>query len=448
MEDPLSYMSRHAITPPIIGNGTGHNDDISQVLDLEFQSASRRRWKLFIIVTILLVLAGIIVAYQASSNDTGTQFSTIPAQQGDLIVTVTATGTLKPVNQVDVGSELSGTIEKVEVDYNNQVKRGQVLAQINTDRLKTQVIQARASLDAAKANLQEAKATVLEARLRFERCQKLAKRQLCSQEALDTDQAAYARGQAAEASAQAQVAMARATLGTQETDLKKTVIRSPIDGIVLTRAVEPGQTVAASFQTPVLFTLAENLAQMALYVNVDEADVGQVKEGQEATFTVDAYPERIFPAQIIQVRYGALEVEGVITYETLLSVDNSDLSLRPGMTATADIIVEKVANALLIPNKALRFAPLIQSKRPASRRGLIGYLFPFSSHSSSNKQGQESSSNLKKQGQQQRVWILQDGQPTAIPVTLGATDGTMTQVLEGKIKPGMALIVEAISNTS
>jgi HlyD family secretion protein len=435
-------MSRHQTTSPITENATGHADDISQVLDLEFQSAGRRRWKLFIItITLLVVLAGSIVAYRASSNGAGTQFKTIQARQGNLIVTVTATGALRPVNQVDVGSELSGTIEKVEVDYNNQVERGQVLAQLNTDRLKAQVIQARASLASAKAKLREAKATVLETRLRFERCQKLAQRQLCSQDELDTNQAAYTRGQATEASAQAQVAVAHATLDTQETDLAKAVIRSPINGIVLVRAVEPGQTVAASFQTPVLFTLAENLAQMELHVDVDEADVGQVKEGQEATFTVDAYPNRGFPAQITQIRYGAQEIDGVITYETLLSVDNSDLALRPGMTATADIIVEKVENALLIPNKALRFAPPVQDKQPASSRGLIGYLFPRPSRSSSHKQRQEIDSSQK----QQRVWILQNGQPTAIPITLGATDGIMTQVLKGEIEPGMALIVEAIS---
>jgi HlyD family secretion protein len=395
-------------------------------------------------MTIVLVLAGIIVAYRASSNSAGTQFNTAQAQRGSLTVTVTATGALKPVNQVDVGSELSGTIETVKVDYNNQVERGQVLARLNTDRMETQVIQARASLDSAKAKLQEAKVTVLETQLRFERCQKLAQRQLCSQEELDTTRATYARSQAAEASAQAQVAVARATLNTQETDLAKAVIRSPINGIVLVRAVEPGQTVAASFQTPVLFTLAENLAQMELHVDVDEADVGQVKEGQEATFTVDAYPDRIFPAQITQVRYGAQEVDGVITYETLLSVDNSDLSLRPGMTATADIIVKKVKDALLIPNKALRFAPPAQDKPPTSSRGLIGYLFPRPSHPSSNKQPQETNSSQK----QQQVWILRDGGPAAVPITIGATDGIMTQVLKGEIEPGTALIVEAVNGAS
>ncbi|BAW79960.1 RND family efflux transporter MFP subunit [Candidatus Nitrosoglobus terrae] len=444
MENALPSPPRSS-TLSSIATHSPNIDEINQVLGLTQQTSHRKRWRIWVIIALALTLAGTIIARQTAHNNTGTQFNTSSVQQGNLIVTVTATGTLKPVNQVDVGSELSGTIETVVVDYNDHIKQGQILARLNTDRLQTQVIQAQASLDAAKASLQEAQATVLETRLRFERCQKLAKRQLCSLEDLDTYQAAYARGQAIETSMRAQIAMARATLSTQETDLKKMIIRSPIDGIVLTRGVEPGQTVAASFQTPVLFTLAESLTQMVLYVNVDEADIGQVNQGQQATFTVDAYPDRIFPAQITQVRYGALEIEGVITYETLLSVDNSGLLLRPGMTATADIVVKKIENALLIPNKALRFTPPIQNQPTRARQGLISYLFPFSSRATVRKHQLEDHNNNPKQ---QPVWIMEDGQPLPIPVTLGATDGTLTQVLDGEIKPSMDIIVEAMSHPS
>lgn len=424
-------------------NATERSDDINQVLGLGSHSTGRKRWKWLLVAMAVLAFTGIAVTYQSAGNSPKTQFKTAQAQRGNLTVTVTATGTLEPVNQVDVGSELSGTIETVEVDYNHQIERGQVLARLDTDRLEAEVIQARASLDSAKAKEQEAKATVLETRLRFERCQKLAQRQLCSQEELDTTRAAYARAQAAEASAKAQVAVARATLDTHETDLAKAVIRSPISGIVLVRAVEPGQTVAASFQTPVLFTLAEDLTQMELHVDVDEADVGQVKEGQRATFTVDAYPGRIFSAQITQVRYGAQEIDGVITYETVLRVNNSDLSLRPGMTATADIVVEQVENALLIPNRALRFTPPVQDQPSTSNRGLIGYLFPRPSRSPS-KQRPEVNGNP----QQQRVWSLQEGRPTVLPITIGATDGIMTQVLEGEIEPGTVLVIDTLPRPS
>ena len=195
-------------------------------------------------------------------------------------MTVTATGALEPVNQVDVGSELSGIIKTVEVDFNDRVQRGQVLARLDTDRLKSRVIEARASLESAKSKIEDTQATVLETRLRYERCEKLARRELCSKEELDTYTAAQARAKAAEASARSQVAVARATLDGTETELAKAEIRSPIDGLVLERQIEPGQTVAASLQAPVLFTLAEDLAKMELHVAVDEADVGKIAEGQ------------------------------------------------------------------------------------------------------------------------------------------------------------------------
>jgi HlyD family secretion protein len=258
---------------------------------------------------------------------------------------------------------------------------------------------------------------------------------------MDAAEAALQRAKADEASAKAQVSEAQAILEANESDLAKAVIYSPINGIVLKRSVEPGQTVAASFQTPVLFTLAEDLTQMELHVNVDEADVGQVKEGQEATFTVDAYQDRTYPARIIQVRYGSQEVEGVITYETVLNVDNSDLSLRPGMTATADITVQKVENAILVPNAALRFSPPVKEKDAPSNSGgsVISKLLPHPPRSPS-KQREDVAADKR----QHRVWTLQDGQLVAIAVTIGATDGIMTEVTSGDVEPGMALVVDTL----
>jgi len=415
--------------------------DIAQVLGVgQAGSGHHRRVLPWIAGGIVLALAGAVVFFLLPGDAATVRFKSAEARRGELTVKVTATGVLEPVNQVEVGTEISGTIQSVEVDYNDRIRRGQVLARLDTARLEAQVIQARASLDSAEAMLQEAGATVEETRLRVDRCGRLAKQQMCSQEELDTQRAASARAKAAQASAKAQVAVAKATLDGVETDLGKAVIRAPIDGIVLNRQIEPGQTVAASLQTPVLFVLAENLAQMELHVAVDEADVGQVKEGQEGTFTVDAYPRRSFPALITQVRFAPETVEGVVTYETVLTVDNADLALRPGMTATADIIARRLHDVLLVPNAALRFVPPPTVGEAAARpsSGLLGSLFPHFGRRSGPKARQVAAAGQA----EQRVWALEDGQPVAIPVTVGATDGQMTEVLSGDIEPGQPLLVD------
>jgi len=265
-----------------------------------------------------------------------------------------------------------------------------------------------------------------------------------SQHDLDAAQAALQRARAAESTAKAQVSEAQATLEAKETDLRKTVIYSPINGIVLTRDVDPGQTVAASFQAPVLFTLAEDLTQMELHVDVDEADVGRVREEQEAIFTVDAYQDRRFPARVRQVRYGSETVNGVVTYKTVLNVDNSDLSLRPGMTATADITVEKIENAILVPNAALRFAPPVTEKEtPSDPRSLLSKLLPGRPGRPA-RQGKDGSAGNK----QQRVWTLQDGKLVPIAVTTGASDGTMTEVTGSDIAAGLGLVVDTVKSGS
>ena len=261
-----------------------------------------------------------------------------------------------------------------------------------------------------------------------------------SQSDLDSAAATLARAKADEASAQASVSQAQATLDVTRTDLAKAVICSPINGIVLKRSVEPGQTVAATFQAPVLFTLAEDLAQMELQVDVDEADVGQVRAGQEAAFTVDAYPDRTFPARITQVRFGSQTVEGVVTYKTVLKVDNSGLSLRPGMTATAVITVSKKDNALLVPNTALRFAPPASATAgPARGGGLVGMLLPRPPGA-----GKTQAEDPDSKSKEQRVWVLRDGRLAAVAITKGATDGASTEVAAGALEPGMALAVEAL----
>lgn len=413
--------------------------DIARDLGLDHVPKRSRKKKWALLGGAALLLAMIAFVWLMKDNGNVVQYKTEQAKRGDLTVTVTATGTLEPTNQVDVGSELSGIVEAVYVDYNDTVTVGQVLAKLDTSKLDSQVLQSKAALSAAKARVQDARATVLETKLKYDRCVALAKTQMCSPQELDTNRAAYARAQAAQASAKAAVSQAQATLDGIRTDLSKAVIRSPINGIVLKRTIEPGQTVAASLQAPVLFTLAEDLTKMQLQVDVDEADVGHVKAGQEATFTVDAYPDRHFPARINQVRYGAQTVQGVVTYETILDVDNSDLSLRPGMTATADIIVNKVHDAILIPNAALRFAPPARQIETSARSGgsLFSRLFPRRRHNT-----QKPREGAAAGGEQKQVWTLRDNKPVALKITTGATNGILTQVTGGAVEPGTPLVVD------
>jgi HlyD family secretion protein len=418
-------------------NKTADHNTIKQKLNVEQLPSGPRRLRWIVVALVLILLA--LGSYLLLMNKDGpaVRYETAEVQQGDLTVTVTATGTLQPVNQVDVGSELSGIIKTVEVDFNDRVQRGQVLARLDTDRLKARVIESRASLDSARSKVDDAKATVLETRLRYQRCVKLAARELCPEEDLDTYTAAHSRAKAAEASALSQVAVAQATLDGNETELAKAEIRSPIDGLVLKREIEPGQTVAASLQAPVLFTLAEDLAKMELHVAVDEADIGKVLEGQTAVFTVDAYPERDFSARITQVRFAPQTVEGVVTYETVLSVDNSDLSLRPGMTANAVITVQQLQQVTLVSNSALRFTPPTPKKAKSSGGGIFGAMFRRAPSSKrrieiSNKSGRN-------------VWILHDGKPEAVTVKTGASDGKFTEILSSDLQPGMAVITDAIS---
>lgn len=276
---------------------------------------------------------------------------------------------------------------------------------------------------------------------RLQRARELSGNRLPSQQDLDAAVATLARADADEAAAAAAVAQAKATLDANETDLGKAVIRSPINGVVLTRSVEPGQTVAASLSAPTLFTLAEDLAQMELHVYVDEADVGRVKEGQAATFTVDAHPGRTFHARIAQVRFGSKTVSGVVTYETVLSLDNADLSLRPGMTATAVVTVQKLENCVVVPNSALRFAPATgQTQTSTSSGGLLWKILPGPPPTPP-----KALADANGDAKQSRVWTVRDGQLVAIPVTVGATDGIRTEITGGGVEPGMALVVDTIS---
>lgn len=415
--------------------------DISKILEVQKPPMYRKGIK-FLWIVLLLGTMGLAVfmVWKGNEKRSFPRYVTQEVRRGDLTVIVTATGTLQPTNKVDVGSELSGIIKSVEVDYNDRVKVGQVLARLDTSKLEAQISQAKGALEAAKAKVLQGEATVRETQNKLSQLRRvweLSERKVPSLIELDGAQASFERAKADEASAKAAVVQAQASLEAYQTDLAKTVIRSPISGIVLTRSVEPGQTVAASFQAPVLFTLAEDLTQMELHVNVDEADIGKVKEGQRATFTVSAYPNRTFEAYITQARFGSSTTSGVVTYETVLRVKNADLSLRPGMTATADIVVKEVKGALLVPNAALRFTPPITEEKKPSGGNLISKLLPRPPRPSSKTS--EGASGRKRE---QSVYILRDGRPFAVPIEIGDSDGTLTEVISGDLPVGVSVIVD------
>jgi len=397
-------------------------------------SSSKGRSKKWIIA---LVVLGIVImtvfSFRNKSNMTAKDwFKTKAVARGPMTVTVTATGSLQPTNQVDVGSEQSGIVEIVEVTYNDLVKVGQVLARLEPSILEAQVMQYKASLESAKAQLLQNKATVAETRSKMKRLKKvweLSGKKVPSQNELDVAEATLKRAIAGEASAEANVSQAQATLEARETDLSKLIIYSPVNGIVLDRNVEPGQTVQASFQAVTLFTLAEDLTRMELHVNVDEADVGFVKDGLAATFTVDAYPDRTFEANVIQVRYGAKTEQGVVTYETVLSADNSELLLRPGMTATADIVVNEIEDTLLMPNAALRFSPT------------EGELKRFSEKPQSESDEVKEETSKTATREKQKVWTIQGEKLVQVPIIIGETDSINTEVKSGDLKAGDLLIV-------
>ena len=419
--------------------------DINEALGL---APGKNRMKKYLYWAVALVLVLSVLGFwigkqRAAAANTGMRYRTEAARTGDLNVTVTATGQLKPTHTVDVGSQVSGIMDEVLVQYNEHVKVGQVLARVNTQKLDAQVLQDKAQLQSARAKVEDAKVTVTETDAEYKRMldarQRSTKNQIVSQHDVDTAKAAYDRAVVSVTTAEASVTQAEANLQIDETNVAFAVIKSPVDGIVLSRGVEPGQTIAASFQVATLFEIAEDLRKMRLEVNIDEADVGQVKEGQKVRFTVDAYPGRQFPGTITRLRYSSTTSNNVVTYLAEISVENDQLLLRPGMTATATITVQSLNNALLVPNHALRFLP---SQTPEASGGMLGRLLPAPPGMNGNKQD-DGSAALNRP----RVWVVRNNEPVAIPVSVGSTDGHFTEVKSGDVTPGMPLIVEALKGS-
>ena len=367
----------------------------------------RRGWRFYALVG-GGVVALLIILRLIFGGGSGVHYVTQAVTRGPLSITVTATGTLAPRDKVDVGAEVSGRLDEVNVDFNDHVKKGEILAKINTDQLRAQLAQ-------ADATLAQAKATVTQDSLTLKRYRALAKHNAIAPQTLDTAIADLAR-------ARASVKLAEAQAEQFKTQIGRATIRSPINGVVLDRKVEAGQTVAATFQTPVLFTLASDLSEMELDVDIDEADVGEVHAGQDATFTVDAYPNKTFHAKLISVHLASQTVQNVVTYQGVLTVNNPKGLLKPGMTATVTILADHITNALQVPNAALRFiAP----------EALTGKAPPPPSEPNRG-----------------RVWTVDGKTLKPHDLTLGPTDGRMTQVIKGDLKPGEKVVTDIKSPDS
>ncbi|MES1990029.1 MAG: efflux RND transporter periplasmic adaptor subunit [Pseudomonadota bacterium] len=365
------------------------------------------------IAAVLVILVLWLVFFRAAPAP---DYVSDTVTRGDLKVVVTATGTVEPETSIIVGSEISGRIERVLADYNDTVKKGQVLLEIDTTALKSALAKSDATLDESRATLLQYEATRIEAAAKWKRYKSLIQTNAISQLDLDASLADLKRAEANYVGGQARVKANEAQRAADETALSKAVIRSPIDGIVIERNIEPGQTVAATFETPTLFTLADDLRRMELQVNVDEADVGQVRDGQLATFTVDAYPNRLFQAKIKKLRFASTTTSNVVSYVAVLEIDNSDMTLRPGMTATAEIVTVERKDVLLVPNGATRFTPpgFVAPQVPVTDSGYIS----------------------------KPVWRLKDGKPEAVALQLGLANGQQTEVLKGDVAAGDVVITD------
>lgn len=415
---------------------TTDSEDITAKIGL-----NRKRQPSWLWIGVAVLALGVGAwTYTQRYNASGTLgYVTEPVSRADLEVTVSAVGSVEPTDVFEISSELSGTVDEVLVDFNDTVEVGSVLARLDTTKLEAQRAVQQAALDSATAQVAVARASLEETRQTYERGLELRERGVESDSTLTGQEAAHNRALAELQSAQASQELAQANLEVIEVDLDKSRIFSPVDGIVLDRDVDPGQIVAASLEAPTLFTIAEDLKEMELQIYVDEADIGLVEVGQSATFTVDAYDERSFPAEIFEVRFASEAVDGVVSYMARLSVDNTDQSLRPGMTASADITIAAVQDVLVVPNAALRFTPAAQETAAPTESGgsgLVGMVMPGRPEGRQTSEGAGSGASA--------VFVLRDNLPVQVPVQTGETDGSVTEIVTGELAAGDAVITDRI----
>jgi HlyD family secretion protein len=443
--------STEVLKPPPVSPGLaaqapkpGAKAELAALLDEPAAKPWYRRSALWAAVVAALVLAAALWWWQSSrAANAAPSYSTQPVTRGNLTLSVTANGTVQPTRAINIGSELSGTVLKVNVDVNDSIKKGQVLVVLDTAKLRDQILRSQAALTSAQAKAAQTAATIAEAQAalgRLDAVALLSGGKVPSKAELDAGRATLARAFADNSSARAGISDARAALSTDQINLSKASITAPANGVVLTRNVDPGNAVAAALQAVTLFTVAEDLARLRLWVYVDEADVGAVKVGQTATFTVSAYPSRPFPARITRVGFGSTITDNVVTYLTYLDVDNTDLSLRPGMTATATITATERKDVLMVPNAALRYTP---STATAAKKGLAsGIAFGPPKTESKRKGAADNASTATAR----QVWVLpKDAKgaaavPVSVAVTPGISDGHMTEITSGELQVGTQVI--------
>ena len=377
--------------------------------------------KYIIIGSIVVIVLGIVLFFVFNNSNGKQKFVAEKITRGDIKSTVSSTGTVNAVTTVQVGTQVSGTIQKLFVDFNSPVKKGQLLAQIDPSILEAQVGQARANLLSARANLEKSQVMLRDTKTTLERNKTLYAKNFIAKSDLDTSETNYLSAIAQIKVAEAQVQQAQAALDSSAINLKYTKILSPVNGTVISRNIDIGQTVAASFQTPTLFTIAQDLTKMQIDTSVDEADIGNVKAGQKAAFTVDAYPESPFTGKVSVVRNAPITVSNVVTYNAVIVVDNTGLKLKPGMTANVSIETESRQSVLRIPNAALRFKPAT-SAATTDQKGAKG---PRGSG----------------------VWILENNQPKNVKITTGISDGNYTEVTTSELTEGQLIITDSSNST-
>jgi HlyD family secretion protein len=402
----------------------------------------KRKKVIGLVIGVFLVALAGFGFWRWNNNSKEVPYITAGAQKGNVTQIVTATGSLSAVVTVQVGSQVSGTIDKLYADFNTQVKASQVVARLNQDKFKASVDQAKANLLSAQASVAKQKVTIEDAQRTLERNKELKKRGLLAQSDLDASQTAYDAAVAQIEVNKAQVEQAQAGLTQSSVDLNNTVIRSPVDGIVVSRNIDVGQTVAASLQAPTLFLIANDLSKMQVDTNVSEGDVGNVFVGQDVTFTVDAYPSRRFRGKVLQVRNAAIMVQNVVTYDAVVGVDNKELLLKPGMTANVEFVVSQKTDIIKIPNAALRFKPPAEGQQqaqvsaPGQGAGGGAARRAGSPGGGQGSRGREGGGN-----RQGTVYVLRDQQAMPIRVRLGISDGSFTEVVGGELKEGDQVIV-------
>ncbi len=409
-----------------------------------------KRWIPRIILLALIAggAAFLIIKQPWAKSSTPITYTTVTVGKGNIAAQVTANGTLSARGTVQVGAQVSGRVVELHADFNDKVTKGQIIAKLDSQVLNSQVDQASASLALASANVNKAQVAVADTDRQYKRQKTLQEQQLVAGATVETAQVAYDTSRAAVLAAKASYAQAAANLAQAKLNLSYATIVSPVDGVVLSRAVDVGQTVAASLSAPVLFTIAEDLARMQIDTAVAEADVGRLTEGMKAQFTVDAFPGKTFEGVVRQVRNAPTTTSGVVTYDAVIDVDNVDKGLRPGMTANVTFVLQQVADAIKIPNAALRLKPTreqLQAMRGESGGG-SGRRGSGSGGSGSGRRFEGGADGAGggggRFGDKKPLWRLVDGKPQMVLVKPGLTDGSVTQMLEGELEPGDLLVTE------